>query len=106
MRDFQKPGRSTAYGENAMVATSHPSASREAAMVLADGGSAADAAIAAAAVLCIAEPQMTGIGGDCFWIHMDAAGNSLAYNGSGRTPGAARFSYYLQHGINALHPWS
>ena len=106
LRSFQELGRSTAYGENAMVATSHPFATREAAMVLAEGGSAADAAITAAAVLCIAEPQMTGIGGDCFWIHMDASGKSLAYNGSGRTPSAAHFSYYVQHAINALDPWS
>jgi gamma-glutamyltranspeptidase/glutathione hydrolase len=105
-RDFQKPGRSAALGENGMVATSHPYASQEAIAVLREGGSAADAAIAAAAVLCIAEPQMTGIGGDCFWIHADAAGQVLACNGSGRTPRIAQAEWYGERNITSLEPWS
>ncbi len=106
LADFQKPGRSAAYGERGMVATSHPFASREAALALAEGGSAADAAIAAAAVLCVAEPQMTGIGGDCFWIHADAAGAVLACNGSGCTPRGADTAWYVRNGITGLEPWS
>jgi gamma-glutamyltranspeptidase/glutathione hydrolase len=105
MRNFYKPGRSAAYGEKGMVATSHPIASREAAKVLEEGGSAADAAITAAAVLCMAEPQMTGIGGDCFWIHCDVHGRIQAYNGSGRTPSRAHATYYTDRRISALEPW-
>jgi gamma-glutamyltranspeptidase / glutathione hydrolase len=60
------PSRPPAVAAEAMVATSQPLATRAGLRALERGGTAADAALAAAAVLCVAEPMSTGIGGDCF----------------------------------------
>ena len=70
---------------DAMVATSHPLATRAGLRALEAGGNAVDAALAGAAMLTVCEPGHTGIGGDAFallWWN----GAPQGLNGSGRSP--------------------
>ncbi len=58
--------RSPVYGRRGIVATSQPLATAAGIEILAEGGNAADAAVAAGAALNVTEPGSTGIGGDMF----------------------------------------
>ena len=106
MRDFQLPRRSAAIAANAMAATSHPLATLAALDELRAGGNAVDAAVAAAAVLALGEPHMTGLGGDCFVIYQKKGAAPVALNGSGRAPMKATVEWYASRGITAIDPHS
>jgi gamma-glutamyltranspeptidase/glutathione hydrolase len=81
--------RSMVITTRGVVATEQPLASQTGAQVLARGGSAVDAAIAANAVLSVVEPMMCGPGGDLFALVRDPrSGKLTGMNASGWCPKA------------------
>jgi gamma-glutamyltranspeptidase / glutathione hydrolase len=101
-RDFHSPGRSPVFACDGMAATSHPLASQAAIDALKAGGTAADAAVAAAATLAVVEPHMTGIGGDCFCLVAKPGAPAWGYNGSGRAAAGASAAALWDQGLRAI----
>jgi gamma-glutamyltranspeptidase/glutathione hydrolase len=99
-RDY---GRSMTIARQGIVATSQILASQAGAQILARGGSAADAAIAANAVLGVVEPMMNGMGGDCFVIYWDAkTGKLIGLNASGPAPRGLSPEFLAKLGVKAM----
>ena len=104
-RDFSDIGRSNVISSNAMLASSHPIASSIGIDILKNDGNAVDAALAMNAVLCIAEPHMTGVGGDCFaMISVDGSANIKALNGSGKSSENAFASNLRNRNLSVISP--
>jgi gamma-glutamyltranspeptidase/glutathione hydrolase len=93
-------GRSVVSTQYGIVATSYVQASQAGARILERGGSAIDAAIAANAVLGVAEPMTNGIGGDLFAIYWDAkTGKLYGLNASGWAPKALTIEHLKAKGL-------
>jgi len=89
----------------AAVATPHELASVAALEMLARGGTAVDAMVAANAALGVVYPHMTGVGGDAFWLIHDAAtGRQHVLNASGRAAAAATLDAYAAGGARDIAP--
>jgi gamma-glutamyltranspeptidase / glutathione hydrolase len=97
--------RSPVYSRNGIVATSQPLATAAGLDILAIGGNAADAAVAAGAALNVTEPTSTGIGGDMFALFYDAETKRVtALNGSGRAPAALTLDRLKNEGLTTEMP--
>jgi len=95
--------RSMVISRYGIVATAHALASQAGAEVLARGGSAADAVIAANALLGVTEPMMNGMGGDLFVIYWQAKKRKLyGLNASGWAPKALTIRHLARKGYQAM----
>src|SRR5262245_43119323 len=95
--------RSAVRGMNGMIATSQPLASAAGLRILQQGGNAIDAAVAAAAVLCVVEPMMVSPGGDLFAMVWNAKKKELkALNASGRSPAAENIDELKKRGFTQM----
>jgi gamma-glutamyltranspeptidase/glutathione hydrolase len=95
--------RSMVITRRGIVATSQTLASQAGAQILARGGSAADAAIAANATLGVVECMMNGIGGDLFAIEWNAkSGKLTGLNSSGWAPEKLTPEFLRQKGNTAM----
>jgi gamma-glutamyltranspeptidase / glutathione hydrolase len=97
--------RSPIYSRSGIVAASQPLAAAAGVEILRQGGTAADAAVAAAAVLNVTEPGSTGLGGDAFCLYYHASSRSVyALNGSGRSPTALTLEKLVREGLGENLP--
>jgi gamma-glutamyltranspeptidase/glutathione hydrolase len=95
--------RSMVITRRGIVATAQPLASQAGAQILARGGSAVDAAIAANAVLALVEPMMNGPGGDLFALIWDAKTDKLTgINASGWAPKGLSIDYLKKQGLSSI----
>ena len=96
-------GRSMVITQQGIAATSQTLASQAGAQILARGGSAVDAAIAANAVLAVVEPMKNGLGGDLFAIYWEASSGKLTgLNASGPAPRGLSPEFLAKQGVKTM----
>jgi len=96
-------GRPATLAYRGLVTSPHALASQAGVSALQAGGSAVDAAIAAAAVLAVVYPHMTSVGGDAFWLIYDArAGAVRSLEAAGRAAAPARIEWFMDRGLREI----
>jgi gamma-glutamyltranspeptidase/glutathione hydrolase len=86
-----------------MVTSSHALASQAGVGILQLGGSAVDAAIAAAAVLTVVYPHMTSVGGDAFWLIYDARARVVrSLEAAGHAAAAGTIDWFSARGLREI----
>ena len=100
---FTHQSRSVQMAPHGMVATSHPLAAQIGLDVLKSGGNAADAGVAASAMMGLVEPMSCGIGGDLFVIYWDQTEKALTgLNASGRSPQRLTLDLFHERGFSQI----
>lgn len=95
--------RSEVLARHGIVATSQPLAAQAGLQILKQGGNAADAAVATAAMLGVVEPHSAGIGGDMEAIYYSAESHRwYGLNAAGWAPASATPQFYHHKGMNSV----
>jgi len=103
MWDWTEQTRSEVLARHGVVATSQPLAAQAGLQVLHEGGNAADAAVAAAAMLGLTEPESAGIGGDMEAIYYSAKDRKLyGLNAAGWAPESHTVAFYHSRGLKSV----
>ena len=84
------------------VAAANHLAAQAGAAVLDRGGTAADAAVAAASVMAVTSPHMCGLGGDVFAVVVGPGGPPAALNASGRAGSGADPAQLRSRGLTEM----
>src|SRR6201994_3689890 len=88
--------RAVATGRGGAVASDTLQATRAGLKVLADGGTAADAAVAVAATLGVTDPYVAGIGGGGYLVYYDARTHQVStIDGRETTPAADNQNLFI-----------
>ena len=96
-------GRSRVISRGGIVAAESPLAAQAGATILAHGGNAVDAIVAANAVMGVVEPMMNGMGGDLFAIVYDAkSGKLYGLNASGWSPAKLTVEHLRSKGVTHM----
>jgi gamma-glutamyltranspeptidase/glutathione hydrolase len=95
--------RSMVITRQGIVAAEQPLAAQAGASILAQGGNAIDAAVAANAVMGVVEPMCDGIGGDMFALIFEAkTGKLYGLNASGWAPAALTAEFMRSKGYKKM----
>lgn len=85
-------------GRRYAISARKPQAVQVGERILRDGGNAIDAAVAAAFVLAVTDPAMTGLGSDAFVLVYDARERRVvSLNGGGPAPALATIEWFREH---------
>jgi gamma-glutamyltranspeptidase/glutathione hydrolase len=96
-------GRPVTRAPRGLVTCPHALASAAGVEILQAGGSAVDAAIAAAATIAVVYPHMTSVGGDAFWLIYDAETRRVRYlNGGGRAARSGKIDWFSSRGMKEI----
>lgn len=90
-------------GARGAVSAGSPLAASAGTEILAAGGNALDAAIAAQAMICVTMPQAAGLGGDMLAL-VHVGGSTTAFNGTGHSPAVEPLGYETDGGSSVTVP--
>jgi len=99
---MQKVANQPVIGKKGSVSAANPLAVSAALEIFSLGGNAADAAIAAQAVLCVVAPEACGLGGDGLSLLATSTGEVFALNGTGKWGEKSNVNMQCSDGGNSV----